>query len=70
MREKGPGKIFEGIIAENVPNVGNGTLNSRKCRVSYRINPRRNMPRHILIKLTKVKDEKILKATRKMQQII
>ena len=31
-------------------------------RVPYKINPRRNTPRHILIKLTKIKDkEKILK---------
>ena len=34
-------------------------------RVPYRINPRRNMPRHILIKLSK----KILKAAREKQQI-
>ena len=27
-------------------------------RVPYRINPRRNMPRHILIKLTKAKHKK------------
>ena len=34
-------------------------------RVPGRINPRINMPRHIIIKLTKVKDkEKLLKATR------
>ena len=34
-------------------------------RVPYRINPRRNMLRHIVIKLTKIKDkEKLLKATR------
>ena len=34
-------------------------------RVLYRINPRRNTPRHILIKLAKIKDkEKILKAAR------
>ena len=39
-------------------------------RVSYRINPRRNMPRHILIKLSEVKyKEKILKAAREKQQI-
>ena len=39
-------------------------------RVPYRINPRRNMPRHILIKLSKIKyKEKILKATREKQQI-
>ena len=38
-------------------------------RVSYRINPRRNMPRHILIKLIKTKHkERILKAAREKQQ--
>ena len=39
-------------------------------RVPYRINPRRNMPRHILMKLSKVKyKERILKAAREKQQI-
>ena len=39
-------------------------------RVPYRINPRRKMPRHILIKLTKIKQEgEILKAAREKQQI-
>ena len=39
-------------------------------RVPYRINPRRNMPRHIVIKLAKIKDkEKLLKAAREKQQI-
>ena len=43
---------------------------SRKCRVPYRINPRRNTPRHILIKLTKIQSkEKVLKAAREKQQI-
>ena len=38
-------------------------------RVPYRINPRRNMPRHILIKLSEIKyKEKILKAARDKQQ--
>ena len=37
-------------------------------RVPNRINPRWNTPRHILIKLTKIK-EQILKATREKQQI-
>ena len=36
-------------------------------RVLYRINARRNMPRHILIKLTKTK--RILKAAREKQQV-
>ena len=39
-------------------------------RVPYRINPRKNTPRHIVIKLAKIKDkEKLLKAARKKQQI-
>ena len=39
-------------------------------RVPYRINPRRNMLRHILIKPIKIKHkEKILKAAREKQQI-
>ena len=38
--------------------------------IPYRINPRRNMSRHILIKLTKTKHkERILKATREKQQV-
>ena len=38
--------------------------------VTYSINPRRNMPRHIVIKLSKIKyKEKILKAARENQQI-
>jgi len=39
-------------------------------RVPNRINPRRNTPRHILIKLTKIKHkEQILKAAKEEQQI-
>ena len=39
-------------------------------RVPYTINPRRNMPRHILLKLTKIKHkERILKAAREKQQV-
>ena len=39
-------------------------------RVLNRINPRRNVPRHILIKLTKTKHkERILKTAREKQQV-
>ena len=39
-------------------------------RVPGRINPRRNTPRHRVIKVTKTKDkEKLLKATREKRQI-
>ena len=37
----------------------------KEQRVPYRINPRRNSPKHIVIKLAKIKDkEKLLKAAR------
>ena len=39
-------------------------------KVPYRINPRRTMPRHTLMKLSKIKyKENILKAAREKQQI-
>ena len=42
----------------------------RPQRAPNRINPRQNTPRHILIKLTKIKHkEQILKAARKKEQI-
>ena len=66
-REKGPEKILEEIIAENFPNMGKEIVNQvqEAQRVPGRINPRRNTPRHIVIKLTKIKyKDKILKATR------
>ena len=65
-------KIFEEIIVENFPNMGKevATQVQEAQRVAERINPRRNMPRHIVIKLTKIKDkEKLLKATREKRQI-
>ena len=65
-------KIFEEIIVENFPNMGKEIVNQvqEAQGVPYRINPRKNMPRHILIKLSKIKcKEKILKATKEKQQI-
>ena len=39
-------------------------------RIPYRIKPRRNTPRHVLIKLTKTRHkERILKAAREKQQV-
>ena len=66
-KKKGTEKIFEEIIVENFPNMGKEIVNQvqEAQRVPYRINPRRNVPRHILIKLSKIKyKEKILKAAR------
>ena len=61
-------KIFEEIIVENFPNMGKeiATKVQEAQRVPYRINPRRNTLRHIVIKLAKIKEkEKLLKAARK-----
>ena len=71
-KKKGSEKIFEEIIVENFPNMGKKIVNQvqEAQRVPYRINPRRNTPRHILIKISKIKyKEKIIKAAREKQQI-
>ena len=54
-KKKGTEKLFEQIIVENFPNMGKEIVNQLQeaQRVPYRINPRRNTPRHILIKLSK-----------------
>ena len=56
-KKKGTEKIFEEIMLENFPNMGKEIINQVQIvqRVLYRINPRRNMPKHILIKLLKIK---------------
>ena len=64
-------KIFEEIRVENFPNMGKEIVTrvQKVQRVPYRMNPRRNTPRHILIKLTKIKfKEKILKAARESKK--
>uniref|UniRef100_A0A8D0XCA9 L1 transposable element RRM domain-containing protein n=1 Tax=Sus scrofa TaxID=9823 RepID=A0A8D0XCA9_PIG len=71
-KEKGTEKILQEIIAENFTNMGKEppTQIQEAQRVPYKINPRRNTLRHILIKLTKIKNkEKILKASREKKQI-
>ena len=67
-KKKGYEKNFEEIIVENFPYMEKEIANQiqEAQRVPYRINPRRNTPRHILIKLTKTKHkERILKQQRK-----
>ena len=59
-KKKGYEKIFEEITVENFPNMEKEIVNQvqEAQRVPYRINPRRKMLRHILIKLTKTKHKK------------
>ena len=71
-KKKGCEKIFEEIIDGNFPNMEKEIVNQvqEAQRIPYRINPRRNTSRHILIKLTKTKHkERILKAAREKQQV-
>ena len=72
VKNKGYKKIFEEITVENVPNIVKEIVIQvqEAQRVPYRINPRRNAPRHLLTKLTKTKHkERILKAAREKQQV-
>ena len=66
-KKKWSEKIFEEITVENFPSMGKESVNQVQevQRVPYRINPRRNMPRHKLIKLTKIKPkEKDIKSSK------
>ena len=66
-KRKGTEKIFAEIIVEKFPNVGKEIVNKvqEAQRVPYRINPRRNKPRHILIQLSKnIYKEKNIKSSK------
>ena len=54
------------IIAEKFPNMGKKTVTQiqETQRVPGRINPRRNTPKHIVIKLTKIKDRENIKSNK------
>ena len=70
--KKGYENLSEEIILENFPNIKKEIVNQIQevQRVPYRINPKRNMPRYILIKLIRAKHkERILKAARDKQQV-
>ena len=59
-KKKDREKILEEIIVENFPEMGKEIITrvQETQRVPNRINPRKNTPRHILIKLTKTKHKK------------
>ena len=73
-KSKGSEKIFEKAMVKKIfLNMGKRIVNQvqETQRVPYRINPRRNMSRHILIKLTNSKyKEKKLKAAREKEQVM
>ena len=62
--------MLKEIIVKNLPKMGKkiATQVQETQTVPNRVNPRQNTPRHILIKLTKIKHkEQILKAARERQ---
>ena len=64
--------LFEKIVKENFPNLVKETnIQVQEAqRVPNKIDPKRNTPRHIIIKMPKVKDkESILKASREKQTV-
>ena len=71
-KKKDHEKILEGITVESFPKMRKEIIIQvqETQRLPNRMNPRRNTPRHILIKLTKIKHKKqTLKAAREKEQI-
>ena len=65
--------LFEQIMKENFPNLAK-EIDFQEVqeaqRVPKKVDPKRNTPRHIIIKLPKIKDkERFLKAAREKQQL-
>ena len=70
-KEKGIENIFEEITAENFPNLKHTDIKIQEAqRAPNKQNPKRHTPRHIVIKMAKVKDKKrMLKAAREKKSI-
>ena len=66
-REKGIGSVFEEVIPENFSNLGKEIF-SQTIEVHRSLNtrdPRRTTPRHIIIKMAKIKDKERLKSSQR-----
>ena len=62
--------LFEQIMKENFPNLVKEIDFQEAQRVPEKLDPKKNTPRHIIIKLYKIKDkERILKAARERRQL-
>ena len=65
--------LFEQIMKETIPNLAK-EIDFQEVqesqRVSKKLDPKRNTPKHIIIKLPKIKDkERILKAARRKETV-
>ena len=57
-KEKGIENIFEEIMAENFPNLKDTNIKIQEAqRAPNKLNPNRPTPRHIIIKMAKVKED-------------
>ena len=65
-KKKGHENIFEETIVENFPNMEKETAKQVQevQRAPHMMNPTRNMPRHMLIKLRKTKHKKKIKSSK------
>ena len=62
--------LFEQIMKEHFPNLVKEIDFQEVQRVPKKLDPKRNTPRHIIIKLPKIKyKERILKAAREKRQL-
>ena len=71
-KEQEIGKLFEKIVKVNFPNlVKEIDIQVQEAqRVPIKLDLRRTTPRHVIIKMSKVKDkERLLKATREKQRV-
>ena len=60
--------LFEKTMKENFPNLAKEIDLQEAQRVQKKLDPKRNTPRHIIIKLPKIKDKKrILKEEKRRQ---
>ena len=64
--------LFEKIMKENFPNLAK-EIDFQDIqeaqRVPKKLDPRKHTPRHIIIKLPKIKEERILKAAREKETV-
>ena len=71
-REKGIESVLEEVVAENFPNLGKEIV-SQAMEIHRSPNtrdPRKTTPRHIVIKMGKIKDkDRLLKAARDRNEI-
>ena len=70
-KKEGIKNIFEGIMIENFPNLKKETdMHIQEVqKAPNKLNPNRPTPRHIIIKMAKVKDERIKRAAREKQRV-